>query len=84
MAARLRARSRRAADRIKRQPLCVECLKLGIVTPATVADHVTPHRGDFTAFMTGKLLHGPTAERQAFDSICRDAADRLRLPNARL
>jgi hypothetical protein len=27
----------------------------GIVTAANVVDHVTPHRGDWTAFVTGEL-----------------------------
>jgi 5-methylcytosine-specific restriction endonuclease McrA len=36
-------------------PLCTYCLANGKVTPATVVDHVTPHRGDWTAFCTGKL-----------------------------
>jgi 5-methylcytosine-specific restriction protein A len=27
-------------------PLCQECLKKGIATPATVVDHIVPHRGD--------------------------------------
>jgi hypothetical protein len=32
------------------EPLCRLCLEAGRVTPATVADHLEPHRGDFTAF----------------------------------
>jgi 5-methylcytosine-specific restriction endonuclease McrA len=36
-------------------PLCVYCLANGRVVPATVVDHVTPHRGDWTGFCTGKL-----------------------------
>lgn len=31
-------------------PLCVECLKRGVYTEATVVDHITPHRGDRTLF----------------------------------
>jgi len=31
-------------------PLCVMCEKLGKRTPATVADHKTPHRGDEQLF----------------------------------
>lgn len=27
-------------------PLCIFCKALGRVTPATVVDHITPHRGD--------------------------------------
>lgn len=28
------------------EPLCAMCLKLGKYTPATVADHIVPHKGD--------------------------------------
>ncbi len=31
---------------LQRHPLCVECMKEGKVTPATVVDHIVPHRGD--------------------------------------
>ena len=31
------------------------CLERGIVTAANVVDHVEPHRGDCTKFVTGKL-----------------------------
>lgn len=31
-------------------PLCVECLKAGRVTPATDVDHIEPHKGDMTKF----------------------------------
>ncbi len=37
-------RARRAY--LSEHPLCVACVRLGRVTPATVVDHVTPHRGD--------------------------------------
>lgn len=33
-----------------KNPLCVECLKLGKTEPATVVDHVIPHRGDYDRF----------------------------------
>jgi hypothetical protein len=36
-------------------PLCKFCLQRGIVTRANVVDHVTPHRGDWTDFVTGDL-----------------------------
>src|SRR5215469_917596 len=49
--------------------LCKFCLERGIVTAANVVDHVEPHKGDWTAFVTGKLqsLCGPchkSAKRQ--------------------
>lgn len=31
---------------LKEHPLCVDCLKEGIYTPATQVDHIIPHRGD--------------------------------------
>lgn len=31
-------------------PLCVECMKRGTLTPATVVDHIMPHRGDQRLF----------------------------------
>jgi 5-methylcytosine-specific restriction endonuclease McrA len=31
-------------------PLCCYCLKQGKVTPATVVDHITPHKGDLNLF----------------------------------
>ena len=35
---------------LKRHPLCVECQKEGRLTPATVVDHIVPHRGDQQLF----------------------------------
>lgn len=35
---------------LARSPLCVKCEKQGRVTPATVVDHVIPHRGDRKLF----------------------------------
>jgi len=40
---------------LQRHPLCKFCLERGIVTAANVVDHVTPHRGDWNAFVTGEL-----------------------------
>jgi 5-methylcytosine-specific restriction endonuclease McrA len=51
---------RKRWNRIRRhqlriEPLCRFCLERGIVTPATVADHIEPHRGDVNSFFLGKL-----------------------------
>lgn len=35
---------------LARQPLCAMCESMGRLSPATVADHVTPHRGDKALF----------------------------------
>ncbi|HEY2531223.1 MAG TPA: HNH endonuclease [Xanthobacteraceae bacterium] len=40
---------------LRQEPLCKFCLERGIVTAAIVVDHVQPHRGDWTAFVTGEL-----------------------------
>jgi 5-methylcytosine-specific restriction protein A len=34
------------ASYLKQHPLCVECLKEGFYIPATVVDHIIPHKGD--------------------------------------
>ena len=31
---------------LARNPLCNACMKQGVLTPATIVDHITPHRGD--------------------------------------
>jgi 5-methylcytosine-specific restriction endonuclease McrA len=46
---------RRRAHQLRIEPLCRLCLQAGRVVPANVADHVEPHRGDFTAFRLGQL-----------------------------
>jgi 5-methylcytosine-specific restriction endonuclease McrA len=40
---------------LRQHPLCKFCLERGIATAANVVDHVTPHRGDRTAFVAGEL-----------------------------
>ncbi len=36
---------------LNENPLCVECLKEGRITPAaTTVDHIEPHRGDYDKF----------------------------------
>lgn len=46
---------RRRADQLAREPLCWMCLQKGRATPATVADHDPPHKGDWLQFITGAL-----------------------------
>ena len=36
-------------------PLCSMCLARNVATPATVADHITPHHGDHQLFYFGEL-----------------------------
>ena len=35
---------------LQKHPLCSECRKVGKLTPATVVDHIIPHRGDRKLF----------------------------------
>ena len=35
---------------LRKHPLCVECLREKRLTPATVVDHILPHRGDEQLF----------------------------------
>ena len=46
---------RKAKAQLLRFPLCKLCLAKGKVTPATIADHVEPHRGNVNLFWTGEL-----------------------------
>jgi hypothetical protein len=46
---------RRRAAQLNREPLCAMCLREGVCTAATIADHVEPHRGDEQAFWMGRL-----------------------------
>ena len=39
---------------LKQHPLCAECGKAGRLTPATVVDHIIPHRGDKALFWDEK------------------------------
>jgi 5-methylcytosine-specific restriction protein A len=51
---------------LAKEPLCAFCLKAGQVTPATVADHIEPHGGDWNKFRTSALqsLCGPCHEEK--------------------
>lgn len=33
-------------DQLQQEPLCRYCTQQGDITPATVVDHIEPHRGD--------------------------------------
>jgi 5-methylcytosine-specific restriction protein A len=53
------------ADQLRRQPLCEECRSARKVTPATVANHRTPHKGDLTLFF----------DRANLQSVCKPHHD---------
>jgi 5-methylcytosine-specific restriction protein A len=43
------------AHQLRVEPLCAICQAEGRITGATVADHVEPHKGNYTAFIMGPL-----------------------------
>ena len=45
----------RAKAQLRAYPLCCMCEARGTLTPATVADHINPHRGDDYLFSYGGL-----------------------------
>ena len=45
-----------AARQLAMHPLCVMCDKEGKIEPATVCDHVVPHRGDAALFWSERNL----------------------------
>ena len=75
-----RWQKRRRAQRL-REPLCAMCLKHGIVTPATIADHIEPHRGDWNKFITGPLqslcehCHNALKRREELHGFTCDVGD---------
>jgi 5-methylcytosine-specific restriction endonuclease McrA len=46
---------RMAKAQLAAEPLCCMCAAEGRVEAAAVADHVTPHRGNWTLFWEGRL-----------------------------
>lgn len=46
---------KRRAAQLNAYPLCAMCMRQGKVTPAIVAHHKLPHKGDATLFWTGEL-----------------------------
>jgi hypothetical protein len=72
-----RWRKLRAAQ-IAAEPLCATCKSAGRITPATVCDHVTPHRGDEFRFWFGPFqsLCGPCHSSAKQREESRHARDR--------
>lgn len=62
--ARWKGTNGRRLTQLRAEPLCEFCLAVGRITAATVADHVTPHRGDPVEFWFGQL-----------QSLCADCHD---------
>jgi 5-methylcytosine-specific restriction enzyme A len=59
---------RRRKLQLNAHPLCRMCASRGVVTPATVADHVQPHKGDWNLFALGDL--------QSLCAACHNSAKR--------
>lgn len=55
---------------LQSQPLCVMCDALGKLTPATVVDHITPHKGDLQLF-------SDPANLQSVCKPCHDKAKQI-------
>jgi len=63
---------KKRASQLAKEPLCEFCLERGEVVPATVADHVEPHRGDMRKFWNGEL--------QSLCAACHNS-DKQRIEN---
>lgn len=50
---------------LRRNPLCAECMRKRKLTPATVVDHIRPHRGD-------KRLFWDESNWQSLCKTCHD------------
>jgi len=51
---------------LRQHPLCVECQKAGRLTPATVVDHIIPHKGDMVLFW----------DESNWQALCKPCHDR--------
>ena len=51
---------------LRRNPLCVECQKEGRLMPATVVDHIKPHKGNYYLFW----------DASNWQSLCKACHDR--------
>lgn len=51
---------------LRKNPLCAECSRNGIVRVATVVDHIVPHKGDYKLFW----------DRTNWQSACKLCHDR--------
>lgn len=50
---------------LQAHPLCVTCLRRGNLSPATVVDHILPHRGNQTLFW----------DQENWQPLCKDCHD---------
>ena len=54
---------------LSEHPLCAICAEKCLVAPATVVDHVEPHKGDWDKFVLGKL--------QSLCKPCHDSTKKM-------
>ena len=63
------------SDYLLRNPLCVMCRQDGLYTPASVCDHIDPHKGNETKFYSGpfqalcKTHHDSTKAREEYRGV---------------
>lgn len=50
---------------LRKHPLCVYCERRGEITPASVVDHIEPHRGDMALFW----------KSENWQSLCKSCHD---------
>jgi len=50
---------------LAKHPLCIVCMKDNKITPATVVDHIKPHKGDMVLFW----------DRSNWQSLCKRCHD---------
>ena len=56
------------ARQLRLEPCCRFCRQAGRVVPATVVDHIEPHRGDMTLFL----------DPQNLQSLCKSCHDSVK------
>lgn len=61
------------ANQLQKEPLCVQCLKIGKYVSATEVDHVIPHKGNWTLF----------ADKCNLQSLCKSCHSRKTLSENR-
>ena len=55
------------ASQLSKEPLCRYCMRLNLVVPAQVVDHIIPHKGNPALFWSGAL-----------QSLCKSCHDSLK------
>lgn len=69
----LKAWKLRRNEQLKRIPYCEPCKALGMSRAATIANHVTPHRGDWNLFIRGRL---ESTCKKCHDSAIQEAENK--------